>query len=55
VVERVTKINITFYSSEGWESDGPRRVIDGGDSMLWFRLKRRSNKTKHCPKIKRRQ
>jgi hypothetical protein len=38
VMGRVTKINMTFYSSRGWESDGPRRVANGGgvDSMFWF-------------------
>jgi hypothetical protein len=35
----------------------PRRVAGGGgvDSILWFRLKRGGNGTKHCQKMKRRQ
>jgi hypothetical protein len=42
VVERVTKIEMIFYSSEWWESGGPRRVACGGgmDSMLQFWLER---------------
>jgi hypothetical protein len=38
VVGRVVKIEMTFYSSGGWKSSGPRRVAgDGGkNSMLWF-------------------
>jgi hypothetical protein len=36
VMGRVTKINMTFYSSREWESDGPGRVTNGGgvDSMF---------------------
>jgi hypothetical protein len=30
VVGRVTKIEMTFYSSGVWESDGPQRVANGG-------------------------
>jgi hypothetical protein len=38
----MAKIEMTFYSSTRWESDGPRRVADvnGADSMLRFWLER---------------
>jgi hypothetical protein len=46
-----------FYSSEGWELSGPRRIAyDGGaDSLLQFQFKRGDNGTKCYRKIKRRQ
>jgi hypothetical protein len=36
VMERVTKVEMTFYNSRGWVSGGPRRVAhdSGVDSML---------------------
>jgi hypothetical protein len=55
--ERVIKIEIIFYSSGGWESDGPRRVTggDGIDSILQFRLEMGDDGTNHCRKMKRMQ
>jgi hypothetical protein len=49
VVERVAKVEIPFYSSEGWESDGPGRMAgdDSADSILHFRLERESDEMKH--------
>jgi hypothetical protein len=46
VVGRVVKVEMTFYSSEGWKSAG------GGDanSILRFRLKRGGDWMKHWPK-----
>jgi hypothetical protein len=56
VVWRVTKIEMAFYNSGGWESDGLERLAGGGgmDSMLQFHLEREGNWTKHCRKMKRR-
>jgi hypothetical protein len=55
-VGRVTKVEMTFYSSRGLESSGPGRVVggDGADSMLQFWLKRGGDETKHCRNMKRR-
>jgi hypothetical protein len=46
---RVTKVEMAFYSSGGWESGCLRRVVSGGgaDSMLRFCLKRGGDETKH--------
>jgi hypothetical protein len=56
VVGRVVKIEMIFYSSR-WESSSPGRVAysGGADSMLLFRFERGCDRTKHYPKIKRRQ
>jgi hypothetical protein len=42
VVGRVGKVEMPFYSSEGWELGYLRRVVGGGsaDSMLRFWLER---------------
>jgi hypothetical protein len=46
-MERVTKIDMTFYSSGGWETDDPRKVTggDGADSMLRFRIEMGGDET----------
>jgi hypothetical protein len=56
VVGRVVKIEMIFYSSR-WESSSPGRVAynGGADSILLFQLKRGGDRTKRCPKMKRRQ
>jgi hypothetical protein len=36
VVQRVAKVEMTFYSSGGWESDGPGRVAGGGGANSMF-------------------
>jgi hypothetical protein len=53
----VTKVEMSFYSSGGWDLSGSRMVACGGgaDSMFQFWLKRGGDRTKHCQKIKRRQ
>jgi hypothetical protein len=50
----VIKIEIIFYSSGGWESDGPGRVTggDGIDSILQFRLEMGDDGMNHCRKMK---
>jgi hypothetical protein len=42
VVEKVIKVEMIFYSSAWWKSDGPVRVAydSDADSMLYFRLER---------------
>jgi hypothetical protein len=57
VVMRVTKVEMTFFSSEGWESGCLGRVVDGGgaDLMLQFWLEMGDDGTKHCRKMKRRR
>jgi hypothetical protein len=57
VVERVVNVKIIFYSSGGWESDGPDRIACGGgaNSMLQFRLERRGDGEKYYRKMKQRQ
>jgi hypothetical protein len=57
VVGRVAKVEMTFYSSGGWESRCLARVAEGSgaDSMVQYRLKRGGIKTKHYRKIKWRQ
>jgi hypothetical protein len=58
VVEIVAMLKITFfYSSGGWESDGPRRLAgDGGaNSILQFQLEIGDDGMKHYLKIKQRQ
>jgi hypothetical protein len=57
VVGRVTNIEMTFYSYGRWESDCPGRVADGSavNSLLWFWLKRRGDRIKHCQNMKQRQ
>jgi hypothetical protein len=54
---KVTKVEITFYSSAEWELGGSGRVAGGGgeDSMLQFHLERGGDGTKHYLKMKRRQ
>jgi hypothetical protein len=56
-MRRVTKVKITFYISEWWESSGMERVVGSGgaDSILIFQLKRGGNGTKYCRKLNRRQ
>jgi hypothetical protein len=48
VVERVAKVEMTFYSSGGWESGGPRRMAGGGgaESILQFWLERGGDRMK---------
>jgi hypothetical protein len=57
VVRRVVKIEMFFYSSEGWELSSLGRVTSGGgvDLLLLFRLERGDDGMKRCQKIKRRQ
>jgi hypothetical protein len=53
-MERVTKINMIFYSSRGCESGGPERIAYGTntDSILQFQLEMRDDVTKHYRKMK---
>jgi hypothetical protein len=48
------KIEMTFYSSRGWESSCPERLTCGGgaNSILYFQLERGDDRTKHCRKMK---
>jgi hypothetical protein len=57
VMGRVTKVEMTFFSIEGWELGSPRRVASssGADSMLQFWLERGGDGTQRCWKMKRRQ
>jgi hypothetical protein len=50
VMGRVAKVEMTFFSIEGWELGSPGRVASSGgaDSMLQFRLKRGGDGTKRC-------
>jgi hypothetical protein len=56
VVWRMTKLEMIFYNSGGWESGGPRRVTTDGsvDSVLQFWPERGGDEIKHCRKMKRR-
>jgi hypothetical protein len=53
----VTKVEMTFYSSGGWELDDLGRVANNGgaDSILRFRLERGGDGVKRCQKMKRMQ
>jgi hypothetical protein len=57
VVVRVIKVETTYYSSRGWESGCPGRVVggSGADLMVQFQLKRGNDGMKHCQKMKQRQ
>jgi hypothetical protein len=46
----VTKVEMTFFSTEGWESGYSGRMVGGGgeDSMLRFQFKRGGYETKRC-------
>jgi hypothetical protein len=54
---RVTKIEMIFYNSGGWEPNGAGRIACGGgvNSMLQFQLERGSDETKRCRKMNVRQ
>jgi hypothetical protein len=50
------KIEMIFYSSEGWESEGPDRAGRWWCGfMLWFQLEGWGDRTKYCWKMKRSQ
>jgi hypothetical protein len=55
VVERVTKVKMTFLYQWSWESSCPERVADGGgaDLMIWFQLERVDDRMKCYRKISR--
>jgi hypothetical protein len=57
VIGRVVKVEMTFYSSRGWELGGSGMVDYGGgvNSMLQFYLERRDDGMKRCWKMKRKQ
>jgi hypothetical protein len=57
VMERVIKVEMSFYSNRGLELGAPRRVAGGADadSLFQFQLYRVGGGTKHCQKMKRRQ
>jgi hypothetical protein len=46
----VVNVEMTLYSSRGWESDSLRRVTDssGADAMLQFQLEREGDGTNRC-------
>jgi hypothetical protein len=56
-MRRVTKIEIIFYNSGGWELNDAERIVCGGgaNSMLQFQLERESDETKRCRKMNVRQ
>jgi hypothetical protein len=52
----VAKVNMTFFSSEGWESGDTGRMTGGGvNSMLQFQLEKGGDGMKHCQKMNQRQ
>jgi hypothetical protein len=51
VVERVTNIKMTFYSSGWWELDGPERVTIGGGVNSMLRFGSRGEVTRSIVKI----
>jgi hypothetical protein len=55
--ERVAQVEMTFFSSGGWESGCPGRVVGSGGAylMLRFWLKRGGDRKNRWRKMKQRQ